>query len=126
MENQGKMVGAVDNYDSEGKPAGCLGLVPRKRLRGEEQSPDVRLVCERAKSGYYHKLARENPTPDRYDERGIMIPPGCLGRVADHDRRIPPEVKAVIEKIKSGAYLELAKYENSLEEKANGRDQENK
>jgi hypothetical protein len=106
----------TDNYDKDGKPAGALGAVPLKKNMNDEGQQLVKDVCARAEAGHYLEIAKQNPTPDRYDEKGILIPPGCIGPTTTRRDRLPPEV---LGKIKSGAYVEMAMYKRMLEERAN-------
>ena len=106
----------TDNYDKEGKPAGALGAVPLKKDMDEKGHEIIEAVCARAKAGHYLEIARANPTPDQFDENGILIPPGCIGRTTTRKDRLPPEVR---QKLESGAYVEMAMYRRMLEERAN-------
>lgn len=105
----------VDNYYEDGQPAGAIGLVPRKKDLPVD-APDLTAVIEKIKSGEYLALARENPTPDVFDARGILVPPGCIGgKTREKGKSIPPDV---LEKIVNGDYKELARYMRERDEEA--------
>lgn len=113
--------GDIDNYvwdNNEWVPAGCLGVV-KKQYSDEElkKDPDkearMAAVMANIKSGYYMQEAIKNPSPDRYDSAGNLIPPGCIGKTASKRRRTSAP-QEVLEKIEAGYYKEQA--ENRLAE----------
>lgn len=67
-EHERHLVGVIDNYDSEGKPAGCLGenkvMNLSYKYMDDAGKSALSLICAKAKVGYY--LMEQRIASERY------------------------------------------------------------
>lgn len=67
-ESERHLVGVIDNYDKDGKPAGCLDKRPTINLDKSRMSAQdkkrLALVVAKAETGYYLDLERYKNSKD--------------------------------------------------------------